>query len=55
MKIVLQHSAHDAIRCAGEGVNQAGLHVVHVCDRLPPGGLVREHCDGQLDVGVVEV
>ena len=54
MKVVLQQGAHDAVGGAGEGFEEAGLHLVEVRNGFPSCSLVRVHSYRQLNVGVVE-
>ena len=47
MKVIFEHGAHDAVKGAGEQVNEAGVHVVDVSDRPPSCSLVAVYGNGQ--------
>ena len=54
MEVVLKESAHDAVEGAGEGLEEARLHLVDVCNGFPSCRLVRVHGYRQLYVGEVK-
>ena len=52
MEVVLEECAHYALGGAGEGFEEARLHLVDVCNGFPSFRLVRVHSCRQLYVGV---